>query len=443
VTSRSKSKKGYFSRHAKSTAALVSLVIHAVLIVVALSFVAVTVIQKEEQVFEAKPIKRPKMAMKKLQVPVNIKKKKMQMPKLRKRIMVQPKLNQSMPDIRIPEISGIKGGLGSAGRTGLVGAGGLGFSMPEIELFGIRSKGEKLFFVLDSSPNMMVDGIGGIPAFRIIKSELLRILDGLDPTVLFNVAVFDKGQTFTLFPRMVPANGSNVGKIKGWLDPLNAVSRGMGDKDYGAGTLGPGGTLLNNPLQADPLKSSPGHWMRPTLLAMKQQADSVFVLTCQWGSMAYVLKDGSSKWSESKWTHWRERVAQAQEKLNEENKKRRARGQPPRVVGEGERVLVRAYFPDEPMPPDHTWYDYSSRELVEALGNMRDLHAPQQRATSSGLSRKKRTKQPVPLNVIHFVEKDSGTDGPRFKSLVGLADGEYRQIKGLAAIRSHLSGTGD
>ena len=55
-----KRKQGYFAKHAKSSAALVSLGIHAVLIVIALTFVAVTVVQKEEKACEAKPVNRPK-----------------------------------------------------------------------------------------------------------------------------------------------------------------------------------------------------------------------------------------------------------------------------------------------------------------------------------------------------------------------------------------------
>ena len=45
---------------------MVSLVIHAVLIVVAGSFVAVRVIVKEDPTFEAKKVKRPKMPPKKI-----------------------------------------------------------------------------------------------------------------------------------------------------------------------------------------------------------------------------------------------------------------------------------------------------------------------------------------------------------------------------------------
>ena len=67
--------KMWFTHHAKSSAAVVSIGVHALLLVLALSFVAVTVIQKEEKKFEAKQVTRPKMPIKKLQVPVNVKKK--------------------------------------------------------------------------------------------------------------------------------------------------------------------------------------------------------------------------------------------------------------------------------------------------------------------------------------------------------------------------------
>ena len=47
---------------------------HAFLVVVAISFVAVKVIVKEEPDFVTKKVKRPKMPPKKLPVPVDVKK---------------------------------------------------------------------------------------------------------------------------------------------------------------------------------------------------------------------------------------------------------------------------------------------------------------------------------------------------------------------------------
>ena len=69
------SKKRFFTKHAKSSAALISIGLHLLIIVIALSYVAVTVIQKDDKTFEAKPVKRPVKKLKKLQVPVKKKKK--------------------------------------------------------------------------------------------------------------------------------------------------------------------------------------------------------------------------------------------------------------------------------------------------------------------------------------------------------------------------------
>lgn len=122
---------GFFSSHTKSSAMMVSLAVHAVLIVAALSFVAVKVIIKEDKTFEATKVNRPRVKLKKLQVPVQIKKRKAPAPKLRKNIIAKPR--KKSLDIKMPEITGIKGGMGGTGGTGL---GSLGFSLDLSTLFG-------------------------------------------------------------------------------------------------------------------------------------------------------------------------------------------------------------------------------------------------------------------------------------------------------------------
>ncbi len=117
-----KTKKRFFLNHRKSSALVVSVVIHAAFIAVALVFVAVSVVQRNEVEFVPQPVNRPNLRLRKLQVPVNMKKPR-QAPKLRKTIVVKTRTPNM--DIKMPEIVGVKGGLGSG-----VGAGGgsLGFS---------------------------------------------------------------------------------------------------------------------------------------------------------------------------------------------------------------------------------------------------------------------------------------------------------------------------
>jgi hypothetical protein len=146
-------KPGFFWKHAKSSAAVVSLALHAGLIIASVVFVAVKVIVKEDQTFETKPVARPSMPLKKLQVPVAIRKKTPK-PKFRKNIVARTKV-KSM-EIQLPETAGVKGGTGYLDGDG-TGFGGVGFFLEEIDLFGGR-KGtgnelEGTFFDLKLKPD--------------------------------------------------------------------------------------------------------------------------------------------------------------------------------------------------------------------------------------------------------------------------------------------------
>ncbi len=444
-----KPKKRFFTNHAKSSAAVISLAIHALLIVVALSFVAVTVIQKQEQVFESKVVKRPHMPIKKLQVPVNIKKKKVNKPKLRKRIVVQPKVNQTMPDIKMPEITGVKGGMGGGEAGGLGGAGGVGFSMPEIQVFGIKSKGEKVFIILDSSTEMMFDEMGGIPAYTIIKQELVKIIDGLPPTALFNVIVYDRNRTFMLFPQMVSASSMNVSKVDEWLKPLNSVRPDMGADEYGVSTLGPGGSQNTEDLRKGKFERQE-LWYRPVMLAMKQQADAVFVLTYWWGHQRIEIgNDNRDPWYKtSPGKKWLECHEEAKKLLDEDNKQRAARGEPPRAIDrENAWQMNRAYFPDIQFPPEPDFYYHKPQEYAAAMVEIREENKPKEVLAKAGLSRRSGSKVDFSFNVVRFAKKDAewtewydGRTEDNFKKLTGMLNGSYKSIAGLEAIKSSVSG---
>ncbi len=151
-------KKKFLLNHRKSSAFVVSVLVHVAFIAVALTFVAVQVYVKPEQTFEVKEIKRPKMQLRKLQVPVK-QQKKTQAPKLRKTIVAKTKVNV---DIKMPELVGVKGGTGYGSGTGL---GGLGFGF-DMDLFGSsKSKGEGNEFIghfydLKQTPRHELTAIG-------------------------------------------------------------------------------------------------------------------------------------------------------------------------------------------------------------------------------------------------------------------------------------------
>jgi hypothetical protein len=445
-------KKRFFSGHAKSSAAAVSLAIHAILIIVAFSFVAVRVITKPEQSFEVKPVNRPKMQLKKLQVPVDIQKKKTQAPKLRKRIVVKPKLNQKAPDIKMPEITGVKGGMGSAG-DGLGGGGGLGFAMPEIKIFGIKGKGEKIVLILGAEDDMMLDKMGGIAAFTIIKNEMIRIIEELPPTALFNVLIYEKGSVTAAFSELVPATDENAQKMKEWITPLNAVSKGMGDRDYGLHTLGQGGVRKKPTLvgKFDDTKQVGGvakpdirAWSRPVMIAHEMQADTIFVLTDKWDYQR--VQSSGARMTREEWNQtspgkkWNEAYKKALKTLDEENRKRRAAGQPPKVIGRGEWDMGREYYPNIQRPPTGGYYHYTAKDFVQNFLLIREQNKSASTQTKSGIARKTGGRVDFSLNVVQFVPQGSGQGKTeKFNQLTRLSKGDYKTISGLEEIQSYVT----
>ena len=426
-------KKGFFGSHAKSSALVASLVVHLILIVGAVSFVAVKIIIKDEVGFEAKQVSRPKMPIKKLQVPVKVKPRKT--PRIRKQIIVKQRVNRKMPEIKMPELKGIKGGLGSAAVGSGSGIGGVGFSMPEINIFGVKSRGEKVFIILDADAVMMYDEMGGITAYTLIKNELLRIVDSLPSTVLFNVAVFQRGdRSKVLFPSLVNVSGRNVDALKQWLEPLNASSKTMGAKDYGTKTVGDGGKKIEEEFKIDPIQSY-SFWMSPALLAMKQQADSVYLLTCRWGNLYHRLE--VHKGNEAEIKKWDKICERARKKLEKENEQRRKNGQPPRIL-EGKNAIVHAYFPDAHLPSGASKFFYTPKVMSKAMKTVRKESAPS-RLKTRGLSKKHPSKYSV--NVIQFVPQDGSADNDsvdKLKQFASINHGQYRQLAGLEAIKSTI-----
>ncbi|MDF7801536.1 hypothetical protein P4C99_18810 [Pontiellaceae bacterium B1224] len=222
-----KKKKGFFSNHAKSSAAMISLGIHAILIVAAVSFVAVTVIQKEDKQFVAKTVSRPSVKLRKLQVPVKVKKDKPK-PKLRKRVVVKD-VRRKTPDFKMPEITGVKGGMGNIGGEGS-GMESIGFSMPEMNFLGAKAKGDKVVFVVHFGPAPISgggDGGNGTPFSRMtgltIRNRLEDLVDSLPEYTLFNVIAYWSVDAWAMEPTMQLATAANKQKVKDWMEPVNPL----------------------------------------------------------------------------------------------------------------------------------------------------------------------------------------------------------------------------
>ena len=92
----------------QSTAVLLSVALHVLIAVLASVFVVFNIVKKEEKKFEPPPpVERPKMKLKKPRV----KMKKQTQPRVSQRIVAKTVVN--MPDIQLPDVSGVGTGMGT------------------------------------------------------------------------------------------------------------------------------------------------------------------------------------------------------------------------------------------------------------------------------------------------------------------------------------------
>lgn len=439
-------KRRFFLKHSKSSAAVIAISLHALFIIGGLSLVVMNHIIPEEVVFYPTEYAKPK-PLPRLRPPSNARNPKVTKPRF-ERIPVEVKYEQKMPDISLPDMAGAQGEFGGAAGAAMSSVSTIGFIMPELDIFNLKTKGEKIFLILDAGPHMLEDRMGGIPAYTIIKQELIRIVDELPPTAVFNICVFANGQSVTLFSNLVKATDSNVWKAEAWLMPLNGVKESVESGRYGIQTIGAGGTRQQQDLRVGPFAERGGNgappyrqdrWFRPAMLAMQQGADTVFLLTNTWGHHRIVSKGRNQSLEEwhktSEGKRWLKHVELAKEKLAEENRQRKANGQPPKVIAHGRWGLMRAYYPDIKHPPLPEYHHFSPEEFEEAFELVRAEHRETQ--VRSGLNRKDRYS----FNVVQFVPADAGQSrDERFYKLTKLTRGGYATIAGLEAIQSYVKG---
>jgi hypothetical protein len=200
----------------RSTAFVVTVAVHAAIFLVAGSYVALSVLQREEPRFEGKQIARPKMKVKKLQVPIKVKK--IKQPKFKQPKAAPPKV--SSMDFKMPAMGGIKGGMGSfdGGRLG-----SLGFRIPKINFFGAKSQGGNVVFIVHFGPATS----GATPYERMtsytIRKRLQEMIDGLPEYTLFNVTAYWQLHCTPFSDKLLPATPSNKKQLLDWMEPVNPV----------------------------------------------------------------------------------------------------------------------------------------------------------------------------------------------------------------------------
>jgi hypothetical protein len=220
-----KGKRRFFSRHAKSSAALASLGIHAVLVLVGISLVVITVNIDKDPGFVVTEFRRPNMPPRKIQLPVKIKKRKARTPKIREQIVCKsPRTNV---EIQMPPVSVIDCGLGTLNVPKGLGE-EIGVTIPDITFFKLKKKSEKVVFVVLAGP-ASTTGSNGYQSpksrmcFHTLRARLNDMVANLPDYALFNATFFMANMTTPFSTNMVLATQENKDLLAEWAAPVNPL----------------------------------------------------------------------------------------------------------------------------------------------------------------------------------------------------------------------------
>ena len=216
-------------------AILVSLGIHIILLIGAVSLTIMIISPKSKMMFEGK--KSPSLPARKLEHAIRVKQmqKQTRKPQILQRLVTEAPSKVAlpeMPDMKTPDIKnlhdtpimnsragsigGLGGGGGGAGR-GLTG--GMGYS--DTQFFGENIRTRAITICMDISPSMIAKGV-----VQDVLAETMRMLENMNVGTKFNIIVYvDGGLAFT--PQMVYATQENKDAALAWLkQPFDGRKQG-------------------------------------------------------------------------------------------------------------------------------------------------------------------------------------------------------------------------
>ncbi len=292
-------------------------------------------------------------------------------PEVKIEIKQQPPKQQAMQSLRMKQVGNIavsavdvnlpnmqesftvSAGMGGFGGGSLLGGtrGTLGIGMSDISVFGLKTRAERILFVIDANRQMLTDAKGGLKSYKIIKDEITDMVGNLSAGTLFNVMMADRRNSMFFKQQLVPAGQEVHQQLIQWITPINANARNAGLVE-GASGVGRERlqTLREDANHEDILwaKHAGNDTAFMTQLALEQDVDAIFFIAGYHRGFERVRRRLTER-EEAEWIRFstsqkyldqlakheeevpimQRRIDNKMSRINEERKKK---GQPARVL---------------------------------------------------------------------------------------------------------------
>lgn len=363
----------------------------------------------------------------------------------------------SAVDVDLPSMNEsftVSAGIGGFGGGSLLGGtrGSLGIGMSDVSVFGLKTRAERILFMIDANRQMVTDAKGGLNSYKVIKDEITDMVGNLSAGTLFNVMITDRRKNKTFKPSLVPAGQEVHQQLIEWMRPINADAQNPGLESASGASQERLMTLQEEEVYKDITWSgSRGNETAfITQVALEQNVDAIFIITgyhrgfeqirrkpTERENAEWERKQSARKYQEQLAEHKLEipemerRIAAEMAKINAE---RAQKGQPPRVLAQRYGVYSNASELGLKWKVEHPgWQPAYIREPREVSKYFKTL--------VNTLYKDKGAPEPS-INVVLFLAGDETMRDDwedQLKDYVQYFNGKYRIIRGLDEIKSARS----
>lgn len=313
----------------------------------------------------------------------------------------------------------------------------------DVNFFGISAGGKRIVFIVDATPEMLVDEKGGMYAYDKVKDEIGIMLAGLNRGTRFNILLYQGSRLAAFAEEPVAAMPSSLRMAIEWLQPLN--------RDYERlGLAGQEGVDLDLAGDLEPIPARDlAHYGKAIQKAIEWEASAIFCISAGYRPLRRSLSPEEMEAYRKERERnpgtpgtvdprdreaWNRAQERTREWLRRENAARSEKGLPPKVVINFNQLVAEVTGATPPQATGGT--------PGAALPRL-EPYTPEdiENLVRQGVKRYFRDPgiDPPSLHLVAFLGEDEEMDDQtrdHFMSLTRKNNGKFKLLKGLAALQN-------
>ncbi len=263
----------------------ISLIVHLVAGFIA-GFITITnYVMKEDVLFDVPPPLKEEKVPTEVKVVIKPQSAPQQNIKQQLKMKAVGNIAVAQVDVDLPSMEQgftVSAGLGGLGGGSLLSGtrGSIGIGLSEVNIFGLKTRAERILFVIDANRRMLTDAKGGLNSYNIIKDEVSDMVGNLSAGTLFNVMLYDHRNIKRFKSNLVPSGSTVHNDLVTWISKINSDSNQIGLSGV-SGVERPRLTAFKNNEMQDNIEWSHGFNDTAfiTQVALEQNADTIFIIT--------------------------------------------------------------------------------------------------------------------------------------------------------------------